>query len=509
VARAGVAVADRPLVRLHEAASSWTRTDTLALAGVTLVAGAIRVFRVTAVSHKVFDEIYYATRGCTYVFSESSCRAESLRDLPAVHPPLGTWLIALGIRIFGYRSGGWRVASLAAGTVTVVFLYLLGRKILGSTIGAVVASGALAIDFLHFVQSRVAMLDVFVACFGLAAILFAVYDHDRPRSSPSIAGRRGWGERVHARRWRLLAGAAAGAAAASKWSGVWFLVAVALLTVAWEVARRGDGQRRLRRTILAEGPSIVVAFLLLPALVYVASYAGRVEGPILAWPWAEGSWVRSFVGQQRSMLRFHLGLDAPHVYQSAPWSWPLLKRPIVYDIDVSGRYREILATGNPLAWWPGLAALVYVGVRWLRRNRSAGEAVVVVGFAAGWVPWLILAPTRQTSFLFYLLPAVPFLCLALGYAAARLCRLRFGGGAVLAYAGAALVSFLFFYPVLAAVPISEGAWRARVLFDDCGLDGVTLSSIDLPAGFTPPPDTPGPYPEATLRPNPPDGWCWI
>jgi dolichyl-phosphate-mannose-protein mannosyltransferase len=512
VVRANVAVAGRPLARERETERSWTRTDSIALSGVTLIAGALRLFRVTAVPHKVFDEVFYATQGCAYVYGTAPCDPRGVTDLPPVHPPLGTWLIAGGIRLFGNRSGGWRVAPLVAGTLTVALLYLLARRIVRSTVAAVVASGALAIDFLHFVQSRVAMLDIFVAFFGVAAVLFAVYDRDRAIAPGVDGASRGLGERLYARRWRLLAGIAAGAAVASKWSGLWFLLVVGLLTIAWEVARRKDanGRAAMRGAIVAEGPSIVVAFAILPALVYVASYAGRIDGPILALPWAEGSWARSLLGQQRAMLRFHLGLDVPHVYGSPPWSWPLLKRPLVYDIEVAGdRYREIMATGDPLAWWPGLAALAYAAVRWLRRHRSDGEAIIVAGFAAGWLPWLILAPARQTSFLFYLLPSVPFLCLALGYAAAAVVRLRWGSAMTLSYAGAVLASFVFFYPVLAAVPVPEDAWRARVLFDDCDLQGVSLSTIELPAGVTPPPDTPGPYPEATMRGSPPDGWCWI
>ena len=32
-----------------------------------------------------------------------------------VHPPLGKWLIALGIRIFGMNPVGWRIGAAVAG----------------------------------------------------------------------------------------------------------------------------------------------------------------------------------------------------------------------------------------------------------------------------------------------------------------------------------------------------------------------------------------------------------
>src|SRR4029453_11637057 len=116
-----------------------------------------------------FDGGYYAIQACEYIFGNGPpCHAEAGLPLTGVHPPLGTWLIAGGIKIFGFRSGGWRVASLAAGTLTVVLVFLLARRVLRSTLAATVASGALAFDALHFIHSRIAMLDVFVTFFFAA-----------------------------------------------------------------------------------------------------------------------------------------------------------------------------------------------------------------------------------------------------------------------------------------------------------------------------------------------------
>jgi dolichyl-phosphate-mannose-protein mannosyltransferase len=289
------------------------------------------------------------------------------------------------------------------------------------------------------------------------------------------------------------------------------------LTFAWQVQqRRASGDAgAISRALREQGPSIVAAMIVLPAVVYVASYIGRLDGAIWALPWAPGSWGRAFLSQQRDMLAFHIGLQAPHVYGSAPWSWPLLKRPVVYDFEyVGGRFREILAVGNPFVWWPALVAIGYVAVRWLRGRRSSGEAMIVVGFAAGWVPWFAFGPSRPSMFIFYFLPSVPFLCLALGYVAERVRHARWGRRAVMAFAAVGVASFAFFYPVLAAVPISQDAWQDRVLFSDCSLQGVTLqgvlSTITLPSDVAPPTDIPGPYPEATLRgAGSPLGWCWI
>lgn len=492
----------------------WTVVDTIGLTAVTLMAGGLRLFRATTPSRLVFDEGYYAIEACEQIFGNGPpCHREVVEPISGVHPPLGTWLIGAGIRIFGFRSGGWRVASLAAGTLTVVLVFLLARRLIRSTLAATVASGALALDALHFIHSRVAMLEIFVTLFAVAAILAAVLDGDRPIRITRAEGR--WHaltSRLRERRWRLAAGAAIGAAVACKWSGIPFAGLTIGIVLASELRRRSvDARGGLGAMLREEGPSLLVAFALVPALIYVGSYIGRIEGAILAWPWSRESWMWAFLAQQRDMLAFHLGLDLPHVYASPPWSWPLMKRPPIYWLEVlDGRYREIIAIGNPLVWLGGLASLVVVAIRWLRRHRDRGEAVIVLGFAAAWLPWLLIGPTRETVFSFYLVLGVPFLCIGIGYMAARLAASIAGRVAIGGFAAASIACFAFFYPVVAAVPISEDAWRDRILFADCDLHGVHLAAIDLPEGVTSPVDSPGPYPEAQLRGGPaPAGWCWI
>ncbi len=500
--------------RTSEHLPRWTTADTICLTVVTLVAGGLRLFRATTPSRLVFDEGYYAIEACEQVFGNGPpCHGKVVEPVPGVHPPLGTWLIATGIRLFGFRSGGWRVAALAAGTLTVVLVFLLARRLIRSTLAATVASGALALDALHFVHSRVAMLEVFVTFFAVAAVFAAVLDGDRSIVVTHAGGR--WGgitSRLREHRWRLASGTALGAAVACKWSGLPFAAVAIGIVIAAELRRRSvDARGGLRRVLREEGPSLVVAFALVPAVIYVGSYIGRIDGAILAWPWSRESWMWAFLGHQRDMLAFHLGLDLPHVYASPPWSWPLMTRPPIYWLEIAdGRYREIIAIGNPLVWLAGLGSLVVVAIRWLQHHRERGEAVILLGFAAAWVPWLLLGPTRATVFSFYLVLGVPFLCVGIGYAAARLAAKTFGRAAIAGFAAATIALFTFFYPVVAAVPISEEAWRDRILFEDCDLQGVRLSEIDLPAGVTSPVDTPGPYPEAQLRGGPaPSGWCWI
>jgi dolichyl-phosphate-mannose-protein mannosyltransferase len=474
----------------------WSTIDTLVLAAVTVAAGAIRFVRLGTPDRYIWDE-FYAQDACFYLGMPSSvCGTD--QELTWTHPPLGKWLIALGIQTFGYTPFGWRVAAAAMGTLAVTLLYLLARKIFHSRLAAATAAVLLAIDWLHFAQSRTAMVDVFLSTFGIAALLFIACDRDRLAEAPATREAR---PKVSAldRPWRFAAGIVVGAAVATKWSGWLMLFGVVSLTLAWEIgARRASHTTHaFRRTLKEEWPSIVIAYAGIPLLIYLISYAGHVHnsvagnisGPLFTWPWAEGGWIREFARRQVQMFRFHRTLVGVHLYASAGWTWPLLKRPALFFFGSSGNsYREILAAGNPLVWWPALAAFLYIVASWVRRRDFTDpHGLILVSFAANYVPWIYLSRLRQFGFMYYMVPAIPSMCLALAFLAvrartSRVGRLMLGVGLAIA-----VVLFVFYYPILSAVPVSRSFWELHIPFRDC-------------QGAVEPGFRGGP---------PPPGWCWI
>jgi len=480
------------------------------MAVVTTAAAILRLTGLATPAGLVFDEIFYARNACRFVVNTAQCGIDDL--VSGAHPPLGNWLIGIGIRLFGYDEFGWRIASAVAGTISVAILYVLMRRLLAgrvsaaaATVGAAAAASLLAIDFLHLVQSRVAMLDSFVTMFVIGVVLFAVLDGGRergPRGEDLGAPR--WLRRLSlGRPWRLAAGLALGSAIAVKWSGGYVAIGLVVLLVAWEVTWRPVGAQTggwraalgaaFRREVL---PSLVLLGLV-PLFVYVASYAGRVDGELLALPWREGSAWREILEHQLAMLRFHLGLAGDHPYESAPWSWLLLKRPVAYSFaSEAGGYREVLAIGNPVTWWTGAIALAMVGVRWVRSGAGLArpEVVLLAAALSTYLPWLILSGSRSQVFLWYLLPTIPFLCGALGLVTALAWSSLPGRVAVGLAATAVAASFVFFYPILTAAPMTPDQWHARIWFSDCARpDATTLTLPD----------------DEIYQGPPPSGWCWI
>ena len=455
----------------------------------------------------VFDEIFYARDACWYVVgTEAVCGISELASRS--HPPLGKWLIGAGIAAFGYEPFGWRVTVALAGIVSIGLVYLLAWRLLrgvvggrGATVGAIAASALLASDFLHLVHSRVAMLDAFIALFVIGAITSVVLDRDRVRDRMKPPW---WWRLSLGRPWRLLAGVCLGAATATKWSGAYVAPAVIGLVVAWAIGeqwrrnRDAGWWRAFRVAFRREALPSVVLLGLVPLAVYVASYTGRMPGTILAAPWEVGTIWRGIWDHQQAMLDFHTTLGGDHPYQSPPWSWPLLRRPVAYwfNIDEGGAYRQIIALGNPLVWWPGLMALVALVVAWWRASWALHrpEPVILAAAAATYLPWLVLSGDRSQTFLWYFLPTVPFLALALGLLAGTAWASLRGRVAAGAYGLVIVASFVFYLPLLTALPLEPDDWRGRILFADCERAEGEAPSL---------PD------DATSQGVPPDGWCWI
>ena len=478
---------------------------------VGLVAGLLRVVRLEQPRGRIFDEIYYVCdaqnllRFGVEVATEGGSPEAQARCAPTgepgfvVHPPLGKWLIALGIRVLGTNELGWRIAAAVAGTLTVVVLVRVARRMTGSTVLACTAGLLLSLDGLHLVLSRTALLDVFLTAWVVGAFACLVADRDAVRRRLAACDDDDLARGAPAlglRPWRLAAGACLGAAVATKWSGLYAVAALVLLSFAWEVgARRTAGVPSPVRSVLRRSvPASLGTLVVLPAALYVLSWAGWFtsdEGYARSWadtnPAAGAAGLlpdplRSWWQYHREIFGFHDGLRQTHAYQSHPAGWLLLARPVSFyypqDIgagdlgcEVAACSREVLAIGTPAIWWGFLLALPFVLWLWVaRRDWRAAAALVMV--AAAIVPWVREDLDGRTMFLFYALPAVPFLCLALalvagwglGGADASPARRRTAALATGVYLALVVLNFAYLYPVLAARTIPYDAWYDRMWF---------------------------------------------
>ncbi len=503
----------------------------VAVVAVTAIAGGLRLYHLSTPTERIFDEHFYSKDGCMYAgYSPPECgiHGETEKYWVGVwgessweHPQLGKWAVALGVMAFGNTSFGWRFPAAVAGTAGVALTAIIAQLLFGRPLWTFVAGLLLAVEGLDFVQSRTAMLDIFLTFWILLAFVFLLLDRRwiarKTGPPPPVPGpepdRVDVPEPVSAdvasgflepssvapdpavrepvalepvgavatvvetespeqppspifRPWRLATGVAFGCAIATKWSGVNAILAAGLISIIWERTRRkGTTRRPLWRAIQQESFGIVVFLVLVPIVVYVVAYARF---------WVQNGFdFAHFWNLQESMASFHFhlqGIDPKtgqpiHPYLSPAWKWILIGRPVVYYFTGPGT--EVTDLGNPAIFWGSLIALPYVAIQWWRKRDWVAGFVIVAGLGQ-YLPWFLVS---RPQFFFYVLPIVPFFVLALTYMARDLATVHLAGSrarpylpVAVAFVITAVAAFVFFYPVLAAVPLSEKAWQARQWF---------------------------------------------
>ncbi|TLK53616.1 phospholipid carrier-dependent glycosyltransferase [Glutamicibacter sp. V16R2B1] len=483
---------------------------------ITLLGGLLRFVHLNHPHELIFDETYYVKDAWALLhFGHEMEWVDESNDRfiagdpqleggasYVVHPPLGKWLIGLGMLVFGEYNGlGWRTATALFGTLAVLLVTLCARALFNSHALAGIAGLLLAVDGHSIVMSRTALLDVFLMFFILAGFYALVLDRadGRRRLIAKLSippGNRAdyWmlrhGPMIWFRPWRLVAGLMLGCAVGVKWSALSFVAVFGILTVLWDLsARRTAGIRHwVVSGLWRDG--ILAFFQIIPLVLatYLATWSGWLagsEGRYRNWaaehPGEGLGWLpaplRSLWQYHVSAYSFHTGLDSPHSWQSPPWTWMFAGRPVLfyfegYDEAVNGctvsRCTEVITDlPNPVMWWAAALSMVLLILWWIgARDWRAGA--ILSSVAAGFLPWL-LYPER-TMFFFYTLPMTPFLMLALTFMIGKF--LPPGGAAspryparlvlVVLFLAVLLVVSAFFWPIWSGQMIPDTAWRARV-----------------------------------------------
>jgi dolichyl-phosphate-mannose-protein mannosyltransferase len=480
---------------------------------VTAFGTFLRFDRLTVPPSIIFDETYYVpdalgilkygtehnyiskrnallARGDPHIFSKGG-------EFVA-HPPFGKEMIAAGEWLFGLHPFGWRFVVAVVGSLSILVTARIARRMTRSTLLGCVAGLLLSLDGLEFVMSRTALLDIFVTFWVLAAFGCLLIDRDQGRARLAEAMQRRLpdeaGPYLGMRWWRVLAGVCLGLATASKWNGVWYIPAFALLALAWDVgARRAAGVPRwLWGGLVRDGRWVLATLAALPVVTYVAAWSNWLftsTGYDRNWAALHGdhtpviSALVSLYEYNRAMLHFDTTLTTHHPYESQPWSWLVISRPVSLFYQPStfghsgchtpkalnGCSQEVLAIGTPMIWWVSIATLAICLAWWLtQRDWRAGA--VLVGVAAGLLPWFLFL--SRTKFYFYAVAFVPFLvlsitlCLGLLIGQARAGPVRRAAGAAVtgAYLLGVLLNFYYLYPVLAGVVLPYHSWLARMWF---------------------------------------------
>lgn len=378
-----------------------------------------------------------------------------------VHPQLGKWLIGAGMEIFGPESPfGWRFMPAVAGILTVILLARLTMRLTRSPLLAGLAGLLLAIDGVALTESRIGLLDVFIGFFATLSLYCLVRDREwsRTRLARRMAGTTPGARAPHAtiRPWLLAAGIALGLTCSIKWSGLYLVAVCGIAVVTWDTLalRRVRARAWFLEGTVAQGVSDFLQAIPVVIVVYVGCWwswfthlgafkhgwtAEQIkQGLPVPAPWLSGyvdnsvfEKINDFIAYHQQMYEFHVGLDAPHTYQSKPSGWLLQTRPTSFFWEDKAQVPQtcgggdciqaITSIGNIVIWWSAVVALVAVVIIGVK-NRDWRAWVPLIGYLGLYVPWFQYRD--RTIFTFYTVAFVPcvvlVLVLALGMASGLL-----------------------------------------------------------------------------------------
>ena len=356
-----------------------------------------------------FDEIYHARTAYEFLHTMSVYEW--------THPPLGKAIISLGIILFGMTPFGWRVMPALFGAAMLPVMFILAKRLLWRRDMAFLSMALLSVDTMHFAQTRIATVDVFIVFFILLMFLFMTDylradNRDEPMKKTLVP--------------LGLCGVSFGLGVASKWTGLYAGAGLAVIFFTHVIRRWASAKEPGERRIVVGriGKTIVfccVFFLAVPGLIYFGSYT-----PFYQYELSTGAYGSSLsfsdklhilIVQQQSMFSYHSGLTATHLCQSTWYEWPFAARSVWFYFASEGDHiSNISSFGNPAVWWISaigamclLTEAVFGRIKKESSEIKTSFWIILAGIAANYLPWTLVP---RCTFQYHYFPTLPFVILA-------------------------------------------------------------------------------------------------
>ncbi|WAM33658.1 glycosyltransferase family 39 protein [Caldicellulosiruptor morganii] len=381
-----------------------------------------------------FDEIYHARTA--YEF------AKGLPPYDLVHPPLGKWLISVGICIFGGNPFGWRIINLLGGTLLIGFLILLVSKHFKfSTIESFTLLVLIATDFMHFTLSRIANLDTFSLLFDILTAIFAmnyinlICEQKNENSNTTLN--------------YYLTFTFAGMAFACKWNAIFplipLLVGVVFAFILTCYKTKAKLSKIAKRLVLSAVGFIVPYYLTYLPIIIKYPYYGLPKGL-----------VGDFVMLQNHIWKYHSTLNATHPFSSEWYQWLLSTKPLwaYFDVSLPSNLKSTIAMlGNPVMWGVGLLSIALLTIMTVTSKEKEWKSwAVILCYIFSIVPWMFIGRIR---FIYHYYLAIPWLYIAIIMVLKKIKAAEKVKNKILIGLNIlTIIMFVLYYPVISGVTVS-------------------------------------------------------
>ena len=306
------------------------------------------------------------------------------------HPPLAKLLIALSMYVLGDNGYGWRIPSVIFGAVAVLVFYLLMKKISKFKIAPLIATFLFSFDMLAFVQSRIAILDIFTLTFMLLGFYWYFSGH------------------------HYLSAFGMSLATLTKFTG---LAGFGIIAVVQVVKALSLHKNDVWDSTLAWFGKYLITFAATFVILLI----------VLDNFWTSYSLPFGFIEHLKFILQYsgNLVSSCPNGIISCPWQWLIndIRIPyLIVNVQVSAggsvtKYDSVAFWGmmNPTILYLTIPAMMYAAYSYFERQDDF-SLFTLVWFAASYLPFLpavILA--HRVTYLFYFLPVMPVICSAVAH----------------------------------------------------------------------------------------------
>ena len=277
------------------------------------------------------------------------------------------------IYVFTDNAFGWRFFSIIFGTFGIIIFYFICRKLKFSWKAQMLATFLFAFEDMTFLHSGLALLDVYMVTFMLAAVL-AYLDEKY-----------------------LWMGIMVALAALSKPDGVLIFIAIFLH---WAIYRK-DKWKEFSFGMVAAAVSFVVLLVFFDFFI-----KGVIENPITR----INALISSTIANTFTIPKLSIS--------SRPWAWlypqfinPDYNSPVIL-YNSNPQYVSFISTTIQILIIPTIGYMIY---KVIKKSQAAG--LVLLWFLATYLVWIpVTLVTNRVTFVFYFLMTTPAICIGIAMA---------------------------------------------------------------------------------------------